>query len=155
MKLSLLAVCGLLVAARVCPAAEVYTAASARADADRVVHYFDQGKFPAGLTVAIEADPAVRNGVLKSLKDKPAAKQVLAMLKMVNRTYAPIKNRTWVETRRTDFPLFSTTPKYRVIYWSQSGQGPVVEEVLISKRIVDKPGESKFTLNYSCKERKP
>ncbi len=91
---------------------------------------------------------------MKAVNEKKPAAAELSMTKSLRKEFTPIKERTWVETRRVNFPFF-TVPKYRAIFHGASPKGKVTEEVLLSRRIANVPDRFHVSVDYSCKVATP
>jgi len=139
-----------LLSASISLADEVYNAATARADAEKVVRAIDQGKFSTAVTAPLADNPKALALAMKAVNEKKPASTELSMIKSLRKEFTPIRERTWVETRRVNFPLF-TVPKYRVTFHGVSPKGKVTEEVLLSRRIANVPDRSHVSVDYSCK----
>lgn len=150
MRTLFLLLCSFVLATNLLSAAEVYNAKTARADAEEIVRDIDQEKYIAAMTVPMALSPKAQARAWQMLNQKGELVGELAKIKALHQEYGPIKNRTWVETRRINFPLF-TVPKYRVIFRGESPKGKVTENVVLSRYIVGTPNKSHILTEYSCK----
>ncbi len=77
-----------------------------------------EGKFATAVTVPLADNPKALALAMKAVNEKKPAAAELSMIKVFGKEFTPIKERTWVETRRVN-----SAPKYRAIFHGASPKG--------------------------------